>query len=92
VKSLKVSQGGVESFFDLFYLSWYLAKHVSTFAYRISRRVVGLGLELSVFWRIILGIKGDHLGSRFQAEHLKGDVGSEATCDIIFVAGAGLIA
>jgi hypothetical protein len=35
--NVKGQKGGVESFFDLFSLSWYLAKDVSTFAYRISR-------------------------------------------------------
>jgi hypothetical protein len=54
--------------------------------------VVGSGLELSVFCRFILGIRGDHLGSRFQAEHVKGDAGSEATGDSMLVVGAGLIA
>jgi hypothetical protein len=35
--NVKGQNSGIESFFDLFSLSWYLAKRVSTFAYRITR-------------------------------------------------------
>lgn len=49
-----------------------MAKLIATAAQTAAAElgVVGSGLELSVFWSIILGIRGGHFGPNFQGQSI----------------------